>query len=121
MQMKHVSMLICVLMMAALSASAGGGSEQPAALRNTDKLFEEIMQSLPEEAKVQVDSASRVGAAMNLPSKTGSQTFSDDRKESKVKGLPEDVQKKVEKKIEEIESRREERALQFKEKKKSGK
>ncbi len=90
----------------------GGNNER------ADLLFEEIMNSLPSEARVQVDSASRVN--LSRP-RADFKRPKANLKKATSPALSEDLKKKVEKTISEIESRKDERKPQFKEKKKKPK
>lgn len=85
--------------------------------KKIDQLFDQIMMSFPGEIKAKIDSAS--GASVQSDVQTGnaespeSRTFQ--RRDALINELPQEVRMQVEKAISEMEKRRSERALQFKE------
>ena len=85
----------------------------------TNEIFNDIMQSMSEEMKEKVDSASNINkenALQNQGTDSQNQKALQEQKRTKaINELPEDIRERVQKRIQEIENKNEERALQFKE------
>ncbi len=109
--------VVCVCVLAYAEGPAGGETADI----QTDAIFDEILQSLPTEAKEQVDSAKRTSAATeSAPVSSQSQEMSAERlrqREQALEELPEELRNQVEKAIGQIESAAEQRQMEFKERK----
>ena len=85
----------------------------------TNEIFNDIMQSMSEEMKEKVDSASNINKETALQNQgtdsQNQQTVQEQKRTNAINELPEDIRERVQKRIQEIENKNEERALQFKE------
>ena len=85
----------------------------------TNDIFNDIMQSMSEDMKEKVDSASNINKENALQNQGtdshNQQTVQEQKRTNAINELPEDIREKVQKRIQEIENKNEERALQFKE------
>lgn len=97
--------------------------EEPKSV-SPEAIFEDIMQTLPNQVRAQVDSASASSHTQTVrASDVSDQSVSsdsesqsnDDAQARALTSLPESVQQRVEKAIQEIEQSSSERAVQFKE------
>lgn len=118
MNTKILAAAIGVLLGCALAlADEPAGGEVPEV--ETDAIFEEIIRSLPREARQQVDSAKAAGAASeSTPVSSQTQELTTERSRERQRALeelPEELRRQVEKAIGEIEAATERRQLQFKE------
>lgn len=122
--MKNLNFLLIIIGAAFLCTAQdpsdvkNGGQEQ-----QIDKLFDQIMLTFPEDVKARVDAASC--QKMAAPLKTGDQNKSEElvtpRRDELINELPDEVRKQVEKTISEIETRRNEKAIQFRDYKRKDK
>lgn len=96
-------------------------------VKTTDKLFAEIMESLPGEAKARVDSAGSTVLQKSNQTKSKKEQARLEKsplpknvkegqlRDQRLEQLPEQLRLQVEKAISDIDKRREEKALEFKE------
>lgn len=123
--MGRIKITIALILSTSLMLFAQTGNEQSNDTKEnqistqTNEIFNDIMQSMSEEMKEKVDSASNINKENALQNQgTDSQnqkTIQEQKRTNAVNELPEDIRERVQKRIQEIENKNEERALQFKE------
>lgn len=121
--MKRAVVLMTILVLGAGGAvlaqeQAGTGKNEPSA----DVIFDNIIQTLPSQARSQIDSAAASSQTTTNPEVTvqkgahrGSAEKAAAAKSEALEKLPESVQKRVEQAIQEIEQTKSQRTVQFKE------
>ena len=123
--MGRVKILIALIIMMSLTAFAQTANKENQDTQEnqisvqTNEIFNDIMQSMSKEMKGKVDSASNINKENALQNQgTDSQnqeTVQKQKRTNAVNELPEDIRERVRNRIQEIENKNEERALQFKE------
>lgn len=123
--MGRIKITIALILTTSLMLFAQTGNEQSNDTKEnqistqTNEIFNDIMQSMSEEMKGKVDSASNINKENALQNQgTDSQnqeTIQEQKRTNAINELPEDIRERVQKRIQEIENKNEERALQFKE------
>lgn len=123
--MSRIKTTIALILTTSLILFAQTGSEQGKDTKEnqisaqTNEIFNDIMQSMPEKMKERVDSASNMNKENALQNQgTDSQnqkTIQEQKRTNAINELPEDIRERVRKRIQEIENKNEERVLQFKE------
>jgi hypothetical protein len=109
----------------AAPADSAGGRPPARPRAEVDKMFNDIMQTLPADMRLHIDSVkvrqpvliprrTPVPATIRQQTQTSSQTISFSSA-STISQLPEELRLQVEKKIREMEALRQQRELQFKE------
>ncbi|MBD3393493.1 MAG: DUF4414 domain-containing protein [Chitinivibrionales bacterium] len=109
--------LTTVATAAFLTANMGFAQEHGAAA-GTDEIFDEIMQSLPKDAKAQVDSAKQAGATAQSGESVQTREQAAERamdREQALEELPQELRNQVEKAIGRMESTSKKRQVEFKE------
>ena len=123
--------LTAACLLGCLSFAAPADDEGAVEPKAYGRIFDDIMNSLPEELKAEVDSASRVRVSAEkdtehpAPSSGTNETHGHEQRMNRMKSdaldeLPEDVRKRVEKAMETLETKRETKMMQFKEKRGAG-
>ena len=123
--MGRIKITIALILSTSLMLFAQTGNEQSNDTKEnqistqTNEIFNDIMQSMSEEMKEKVDSASNINKENALQNQGtdshNQQTVQEQKRTNAINELPEDIRERVQKRIQEIENKNEERALQFKE------
>jgi hypothetical protein len=99
------------------------GSAQPntGAGVSSESIFNQILQSMPADAKVRVDSASQLrsvqqrgGPQRTSPTKAGASAATTSMQDEALKGLPRELQERVQRTMIELEQDKKRRAVEFK-------
>jgi len=91
--------------------------------RDADEIFNSIMQTMPDEKKARVDSASSVSKSMKKTGDTGKKSMAKtgtsgktiDRNEVSIEHLPEAVRRQISKTMQEVEQQKVDHMIEFKE------
>ena len=117
MKKNFASLMIPVLAAAVFMSSAA--QEKPAPARSSSEIFNEIMQSLPNDARAKIDSIHTLVQNRKIGQPSCSLSLgrpaADAGGSAALGNLSPDLRQKVEKAIQEIEKQRQKRQLQFKE------
>ncbi len=118
--LKNAQMVLIVLLFIGNGIAADNSNPE---IVNANEIFNSMLQTMPQEMKTRVDSASvsqksqnaQIGSQVNTGTGKVSPAETNRIQDIDLSKLPENVREQVKKTIEELEQQKEERILEFKE------
>jgi hypothetical protein len=109
-------LILCMLLCSSVYAQDNSADLSPSKEKRLDMLFDRIIQTLPDNLKIKVDSATTI-KTNRPPSNEKPRSIKDPKKNAietaSLNGLPEEVKAQVERAMAQMQERKQERKAQF--------